>query len=310
MSKQGLNILVTGGAGFKGVMLVESLLKRGCRVTVLDNFESGYQSLLHLVHHPNLRVVQADICNTTPASTAGYDVVFHLAGIVGLAACSSNPRAAHEVNTRATERLVEGLRDEQLLIFASTTSIYGAATSVCDETWPVDPKSISSVYSKTKYEAEGVVLKRGNSIVLRFATVFGVSPRMRMLLLVNEFVYRAINDRAIVVFDGHSKRTFMHIRDAVESYLFALDHADKMRGEIFNVGHERLNLSKLEIAECIRKHQPCEIIQSSQPDIDHRNFTISFDKIQRIGFVPQFSLDDGVRDLVKLFRYYKCGPSM
>lgn len=310
MSQECLNILVTGGAGFKGVMLVDSLLRRGCRVSVLDNFQSGYQSLLHLADHPKLKVIQKNICSATPDTTAGYDVVFHLAGIVGLSACAENPLAAHEINVRATERLVEGLRDEQLLIFASTTSIYGAATSVCDETWLVDPESISSVYSQTKYEAEGIVLKRANSIVLRFATVFGISPRMRMLLLVNEFVYRAINDRAIVIFDGHSKRTFMHIRDAVESYLFAMDHADAMRGEIFNVGHERLNLSKLEIAECIRKHQPCEIIESAQPDIDHRNFTISFNKIQRIGFVPQYSLDDGVRDLVKLFRYYKCGPSM
>lgn len=310
MKEAGMNILVTGGAGYKGVMLVDALLKRGCQVSVLDNFQHGYQSLLHLIDHPKLKVIQKDICSVTPDTTAGYDVVFHLAGIVGLSACSDNPRAAYEINVHATERLVEGLRDEQLLVFASTTSIYGASTNVCDETWPVNPETISSVYSKTKYESESIVLKRSNSIVLRFATVFGISPRMRMLLLVNEFVYRAINDRAIVIFDGHSKRTFMHMRDAIEAYLFAMDHADTMKNEIFNVGHERLNLSKLEIAECIRKHQPCEIFDSSQPDVDHRDFTISFKKIQCIGYEPKLSLDDGVRDLIKLFRYYKCSPSV
>ena len=300
-----MNILVTGGAGYKGVVLVKALLDRGHVVTVLDNFLYGSDSLLHIADHPALRVIMMDLRNLKRELVAGYDVVYHLAGIVGMPACSANPHSTREINVQATARLVEGLRDEQLLVFASTTSLYGSVGGTCDESEVVTPISL---YGQTKYEAEKIVLGRPNSIVLRFATVFGVSPRMRTSLLVNDFAYRAVNDRSIVIFEGHSRRTFLHIKDAIDAYLLALDKASDMKGGIFNVGHDTLNFSKVEIAEASRRQVRCQIFDSSLADVDQRDFLISFQKIMALGFTPQRSLDDGVRELVALYGYYKCCP--
>lgn len=295
-------ILVTGGAGYKGVVLVKKLLERGYEVTLLDNFMYGYDSVLHLVTEPNLGIVQLDIRNVDEKLVAEFDVIYHLAGISGMPACAANPHAAEVINVEATRKLVSYLHNDQLLIYASTTSIYGASNIECDESVSVEPPSL---YAKTKYEAEQIVLDRQNSISLRFATVFGISPRMRVDLLVNDFAYRAVNNRSLVLFAGHSKRTFMHIQDAIEGYLFALDHADSMRGEIFNVGEEKLNLSKLDIANAIRNHVEFEIIDSSLPDQDVRDFLVSFKRISDLGYSTKFSLDDGIQELLKLYSFYK-----
>jgi nucleoside-diphosphate-sugar epimerase len=297
-----MRILVTGGAGYKGVILVKRLLDRGHRVTLLDNFMYGYDSVLHLVNEPNLRIVQLDIRNLDKQFLAEFDIIYHLAGIVGLPACAANPHSTEAINVDATRQLVSFLHKDQLLIYASTTSLYGATDIECDETTPVEPVSL---YGKTKYEAEKIVLKHPNSISLRFATIFGTSPRMRVALLVNDFTYRAVNDRAVVLFAGHSKRTFVHILDAIEGYLFGLDHADAMRGHVFNVGDEHLNISKLDIANAIRKHVQYDIVDSSLPDLDVRDFVVSFKRIRGLGFRTKFSLDDGITDLLRLYSFYK-----
>ena len=190
-----------------------------------------------------------------------------------------------------------------LLIYASTTSLYGAAVTECDESIRVEPPNL---YAKTKWEAEKIVLQRENSIALRFATVFGVSPKMRNDLLVNDFTYKAVNDRAIVLFAGRSKRTFMHIFDAIEGYLFALDHADAMRAGVFNVGDEGLNFSKLDIARAIHDQIQFEIIDSSLPDLDVRDFLVSFKRIRDLGYRTKLSLASGIRELLKLYGFYKC----
>ena len=295
-------ILVTGGAGYKGVVLVKKLLERGYGVTLLDNFMFGYDSVLHLVAEPNLRIVQLDIRNLDEKLLAEFDAIYHLAGIVGMPACAANPYAAEVINVEATRKLVSCLHKDQLLIYASTTSIYGASDIECNESVPVEPPSL---YAKTKYAAEKVVMDRQNSISLRFATVFGTSPRMRVDLLVNDFAYRAVHERAIVLFSGRSKRTFVHILDAIEGYLFALDHADAMRGKIFNVGEEKLNFSKLDIANAIRNYVKFEIIDSSLPDVDVRDFLVTFKRIRDLGFSVKFSLDDGIKELLKLYSFYK-----
>lgn len=297
-----MRILVTGGAGYKGVILVEKLLQRGHSVTILDNFMYGYDSILHLISEPMLDVLQLDIRNVDESICVGYDVVYHLAGISGMPACAANPHSAEVINVEATRRLVSFLHKDQLLIYASTTSIYGAASTECDESVHVEPPSL---YAKTKYEAEKIVLDRRNSIALRFATVFGTSPRMRNDLLVNDFTYKAVNERSIVIFGGHSKRTFMHILDAIDGYLFALDHADAMLDNIFNVGDENLNFSKMDIANAIRNHVQYEIVDSSLPDLDVRNFLVSFKRIRDLGFKTKFSLDDGIKQLLKLYSFYK-----
>lgn len=297
-----IRILVTGGAGYKGVILVKKLLERGCQVVLLDNFMYGYGSVLHLVNEPNLRIMQLDIRNLDKKFLAEFDVIYHLAGIVGLPACAANPHSAEAINVEATRQLVSHLDKDQLLVYASTTSLYGATGIECDESTPVEPVSL---YSKTKYEAEKIVLNHPNSVSLRFPTIFGTSPRMRVSLLVNDFTYKAVNERVIVIFAGHSKRTFMHILDAINGYLFALDHADAMQGGIFNVGSEILNFSKTDIAHAIRNHVEFEIIDSSLSDLDVRDFMVSFNKIRDLGFSTKLSLDDGIQELLRLYSFYK-----
>ena len=296
------NILVTGGAGYKGIILVTELLERGHRVTILDNFMYGCESVLHLVAEPRLVVKRLDVRNLTAADVAGADVVFHLAGISGMPACAANPHSAEVINVLATQKLVSLLGQGQLLIYASTTSIYGESSEVCDECVAIHPPSL---YARTKYEAEQIAMSRDNSISLRFATVFGTSPRMRADLLVNDFTYKAVNERCVVVFGSGSKRTFMHIKDAITGYLFALEHAEAMRGEIFNVGDEALNFSKREIAEAIYRQNKFEIMDSSLVDLDVRDFVVSFKKIRELGYKAQFSLDDGIRELLRLYAFYK-----
>jgi len=297
-----MKILVTGGAGYKGVVLVAELLQRGHEVTLMDNFIYGYHSVLHLVPEPKLKIRQLDIRNLTASDLAGADTVIHLAGISGMPACAANPHSAEVINVQATRRLVSLLGKEQLLIYASTTSIYGAALQECDETIAVQPPSL---YAKTKYEAEHLVMEHANAISLRFATIFGVSPRMRADLLVNDFAYKAVNERSLVIFGSRSKRTFMHLRDAVAGYLFALENAQAMRGGIFNVGDERLNFSKKDIACAIRQHLDFEIVDSSLPDLDVRDFLVSFAKIRALGYTVRHSLEDGIRELLKLYGFYK-----
>jgi len=298
----GPNVLVTGGAGYKGALLVEGLLDRGCRVCALDNFMYGYESLLHLVRRRSLTVVQRDVRNLEPAFLKDFDVVYHLAGISGMPACAANPHAAEMINVKATRTLAGLLAPSQVMIYASTTSLYGSASEDCDEDSAFSPPSL---YAMTKHEGEKAVMKRSNSIALRFATVFGVSTRMRNDLLVNDFTYRAVTERSLVLFGRSSRRTFMHIDDAIAGYLFALDHVSELSGEIINVGDERLNLSKRDIAEAIRRFVDYEIVDSTLPDLDTRDFSVSFAKARAFGFQVSLDLEDGIRDLVKLYGFYR-----
>ncbi len=297
-----LRVLVTGGAGYKGVLLAQRLLERNYKVTILDSFMYGYDPVLHLVSNPNVAIMQQDIRNLDLKILPNFDVIYHLAGISGMPACAANPHSAETINVHATRKLASALSKEQLLINASTTSFYGASGENCDESVPVHPVSL---YGKTKYEAELIVQERENSISLRFATLFGASPRMRIDLLANDFVYKAVNDRAIIIFAGHSKRTFMHIADAIDAYMFALDHAQQMRGKVYNAGDEALNFSKIDIAKAIAAHVKFELIDSTLPDLDTRNFLVSFKRIKDLGYKAQRTLDDGIRELLKLYSFYK-----
>lgn len=296
-----MKVMITGGAGYKGVLLAEKLLDLGHEVCLIDNFMYGYEPVLHLVNNKNINIIQLDIRNIQRKDVAPFDVIYHLAGISGVPACAANPHSAEVINVGATRKLVEVTGKGQLLINASTTSFYGASGKAFDEQSPVEPISI---YGQTKYAAEKIIHDKENSVSLRFATVFGVSPRMRNDLLVNDFVYKAINERVIVLFSGKSKRTFVHIRDAVAAYAFVLEHVAEMQGQIFNVGGEHLNFSKYEIAESIAKHVKCEIIDSSLPTDDKRNFMVSFEKIHKLGYSTKYSLEDGIMELVKLYGFY------
>jgi nucleoside-diphosphate-sugar epimerase len=297
-----LNILVTGGAGYKGVKLVAKLLERKYNVTIIDNFMYGYDSVLHLAENTNLQIIKQDIRNPIN-DIQTYDVVIHLAGISGYPACEANPHSAELINVEATRSLVKSLGKGQLLINASTTSFYGKSGDTCNENTPLEPVSM---YGKTKFMAELIVNEHPQAVNLRFATVFGPSPKMRMDLMVNDFTYRAVKEGVVVLFDSYAKRTFIHVDDAAESYLFTLDNWDRMAGGTFNSGGDHLNHSKKEIAELVRKYTAFKIIESDIRDRDVRHFIISFDKIRSLGFVPKFTVEDGIRQLLKLYSFYDC----
>lgn len=295
-----MNILVTGGAGYKGIVLTTKLLEKGYKVTVLDNFMYGYEPILHLVTHPNLTIIKADIRNKIE-NIHNFDVIFHLAGISGFPACAANPHSAQLINVEATKDIISSLSSGQILIYASTTSLYGKSGKPCDECTTIDPVS---TYAMTKMEAEKIVQERSNSVSLRFATVFGFSPRMRMDLMVNDFTYKAIKEGVLVLFDSFAKRTFIHVTDAADCYIFAMEHFDQMKGNIYNAGGNDLNYSKLEIAESIKKKVNFNVIDSQMKDKDLRHFIVNFDKIKNLGFTPSKNIEYGINELMRVFSFY------
>lgn len=297
-----MNILVTGGAGYKGVILTEYLLDKDYKVKILDNFMYGYDPILHLVSNKNLSIVKEDIRNDLKKYLKDQDVIIHLAGVSGYPACEANPNSAKLINVDATRKLVKELSNKQMLIYASTTSFYGKSGELRDETSKVEPVSL---YGSTKYEAETICMERENTIALRFATIFGVSPKMRCDLLLNDFVYHAVVDRCLVLFESQSKRTFLHIRDAISAYLLAVKNFETMKNNIFNVGDESMNYSKMEIAERIKQLCDFTIIDSEVKDLDVRNFFISYDKIRRYDYKIKYTLDEGIKELLKLYSFYR-----
>jgi nucleoside-diphosphate-sugar epimerase len=296
-----MKILVTGGAGYTGIPLCKALLDEGHRVTIVDNFMFGYDAILSLVAHPRLEIVKTDIRNESRDYLRDQDVVFHLAAISGYPACEANPHSAKLININATEALARALSPNQLLIFASTTSFYGSTGQLSTE--ETTPRPVS-LYGVTKRDGEKIVMDRMNSISLRWATVFGISARMRAGLLVNDFVERAVQERAVVLYDADSRRTFMHVDDLVRGYLFALNHADRMRGQVFNVGSGDLNFTKREIAKLIKMKTGCDIIEARLGDNDVRDFLVSFDRVTALGFSCRRTLHEGIDELIKLYRFY------
>lgn len=296
-----MNILITGGAGYKGVRLAAALLKKGHKVTVLDNFMYGFDPILPFVPDKRFSVIAKDIRNIDKSDTKRFDIIYHLAAISGYPACEANPHSAQMINVEGTKKLIKSVSSSQLLVYASTTSFYGSSGEEMDETSKPTPVSL---YGITKYKAEKLIMQRKNSIAFRFATIFGVSPKMRNDLMVNDFVYRAISERSLVLFDSQSIRTFLHLDDAIQAYLMILAKRRKMSGEVFNVGSNKMNFSKMQLANMIQKYVKFEIIDSSLDDKDKRHFIIKYDKITKLGFKPKKTMDQGIRDLVKLYSFY------
>ena len=298
-------VLVTGGAGYKGVVLTRQLLDQGYKVTVLDNFMYGYTSFLHLLKYPNLEIIKGDIRNGVERISE-FDVVFHLAGISGFPACSSNPSSAQSINVDATVKLAQSLSKSQILINASTTSMYGKSGLPCDENTPLEPVS---KYAQTKLEVEQILSGWENIVHLRFATVFGFSPKMRMDLMVNDFTYKALKERVLVLFDSFAKRTFIHVEDAAKCYLFTLENFDKMKGQVYNAGGNHLNYSKAEIANAIAQQLEVNVIDSSFSDKDLRHFVVNFDKIASLGFEPTITIEEGISEMIRAFRFFEPFPT-
>ncbi len=296
------NILVTGGAGYLGSILVPELLKLGHKVTVLDTFMFGQNSLADVCFMDNFNVVRGDArdVNLLKKLTKDIDIVIPLAALVGAPLCNRDEIGTITINRDAIETLCKVLSKEQRILMPVTNSGYGIGQDgvYCTEETPLNP---ISTYGKTKVEAEEIILQRENSISFRLATVFGMSPRMRLDLLVNDFTYRAVKDGFIVIFEGHFKRNYIHIRDVARAFIHGIDNFDKMKGEAYNVGLSDANLSKLELCAKIKEHIPNFTIMEAEigKDPDQRNYIVSNDKIEATGFYPQFSLDMGIKELIK-----------
>ena len=297
-----MRILVTGGAGYLGSVLVPELLADGHEVTVVDNFRYGQASLLGHCHNPRLSIVRGDARDRALMERClrGADVLIPLACLTGAPICDRNPLEAASVNRDAIAMALQLRSSQQRVIFPTTNSGYGVGQEGihCTEETPLRPISL---YGQLKVEAERLVLDAGNSITLRLATVFGVSPRMRLDLLVNDFVYRAVTDGFIVMFEGHFKRNFIHVRDVARAFLHSLEHFEEMRGVPYNVGLSDANLSKRELCEEIKKQVPslCVVEAAVGKDPDQRNYIVSNAKIERAGFRPQVSLPAGIAELLK-----------
>src|SRR5918994_7923907 len=300
-----VKVLVTGGAGYLGSVLVPALLDRGCSVAVIDNFMYGQDSLAAVCYHTNFSIVRGDVrsMETMRPLLKDPDVIVPLAALVGAPLCDRDPLAATSTNKQAIVDMLALLGRDQRVILPITNSGYGVgeAGKFCTEETPIRPVSL---YGRDKVEVERILLERHPSAIsFRLATVFGMSPRMRLDLLVNDFTYRACTERFIVLFESHFKRNFIHVRDVTRAFLHGIDHFDEMRGQIYNVGLSDANLSKRELCDRIRAHVPEFVVHESDigEDPDKRDYIISNEKVERTGYRPAFSLDDGIAELVKGF---------
>ena len=301
----GHSILITGGAGYLGSILAPELLTAGHRVTVLDNFMYSQNSLAHVCADKNFDVVNGDArsAEILKPLVARVDFVFPLAALVGAPLCQRDPIAATSTNRDAIATLCKLMSPQQRIIMPITNSGYGVGEQgkFCTEDSPLRPVSL---YGTTKVEAEKIALERDNSISLRLATVFGMAPRMRIDLLVNDFVYRAVNDRFVVLFEAHFKRNYIHIRDVARAFVHAIGHFEEMAGRPFNVGLSDANLSKAELCERIRLQVPSFVYLEAPvgEDPDKRDYIVSNSRIEATGYRPAHSLDDGISELIKGFR--------
>jgi len=297
-----LEILVTGGAGYLGSTLVPVLLDEGHKVTVLDSFMYKQASLNHCCFHPNFNVIKGDvrIKSTVEGLIRRADVIIPLAALVGAPLCSQDPVGASTTNKDAILMMLDLLSKDQIVVMPTTNSAYGSGdeNNFCTEESELRP---ISQYAIEKVEIERALMEHPGAISFRLATVFGMSPRMRIDLLVNDFTYRAVHDRFVVLFESHFKRNYIHVRDVARVFLHALSNLDSMTGEIYNVGLSDANISKKELCERIQKQLP-DFVFIEAPvgkDPDQRNYIVSNEKIEATGFRPAVSLDQGIKELIK-----------
>lgn len=299
-------ILITGGAGYIGSILTPILLERGYQITVFDNFMFGAQPLFGFSTNPKLKIIEGDVREkkTLALEVKKHHWIFHLAAIVGYPACAADPTRALSTNVDGTRNLVSALEKGQRLIFASTGSTYGKVEGIATEETPINPLTL---YGKTKRECEDMVIQSSiESVILRFATVFGTSPRMRLDLLVNDFVYQAIHNRQIVLFEGHFKRTFLHSTDAAAIYPFTIDNFEKMSGGIFNVGDESMNYTKKQVALKIAQYVDYYLHEADVgTDPDQRDYEVDYSKVRQLGFKAEIDLDQGIQELIKILSVVK-----
>ena len=304
----GSKILVTGGAGYLGSIMVPELLNEGHKVTVLDNFMFKQSSLNHVCSNPNFKIIKGDIRikEVIAPLLKEADVVIPLAALVGAPLCKLDPIGATTINHDAILMMIKMLSKDQRVLMPTTNSAYGSGddNNHCTEDSPLKP---ISQYAIEKVAIEKELMDCGNAISFRLATVFGMSPRMRIDLLVNDFTYRAVNDRFVVLFESYFKRNYIHVRDVTRAFIHGINHFDQMAGQIYNVGLSDANVSKKELCEAIQIQIP-EFTFIEAPigkDPDQRNYIVSNEKIEKTGYKPIYSLDVGISELIKGYSMLK-----
>lgn len=301
-----MKVLITGGAGYVGTSLTKLLLDKGYEVICLDNLHNQViDPLIPFFQNKKFEFVYGDIRDKALLhdTIKGADAICHLAGIVGYPACAKIPEISHEINVAATEYIEQLRSPQQIMINAGTGSVYGKlpeGEGLCYETTPARPLS---EYGIQKAEAEKIILDNGNSISLRFATAFGLSPKLRKDLLVNDFCYRALSIGKLSIYESQFKRTFVHVADMARSFLHCIENFDNMKNEIYNCGDESMNVRKLELAKMIQQQYPF-IIETKEhnKDMDQRNYSVAFDKIRNKGFKTHISLEEGISEMLQFFK--------
>lgn len=305
------NILVTGGAGYIGSTLVPALLNKKHKVTVIDNFMYDQISLATSIRDKNFEIILGDVRDESLMKklVSKADIIIPLAAIVGAPACDKDPVTAQSINKDSILWLLKQLSKSQQIIMPTTNSAYGSGgkNNFCDENSPLNPLSL---YARDKVMVEKSLLEHENSTSFRLATVFGISPRMRLDLLVNNFTLRAITDGFVIVFEGHFKRNYIHILDVVQAFNLAIEKKGQFKGEIFNVGLSQANISKIELCQEIKKIVPDFLFLEAPlgKDPDQRNYIVSNKKIEALGFSPAVSLQEGLNELVKGLKMFNHKP--